>query len=78
MLEHLLNVALFSLGKGGSNMEETVLLFELELSCFSHGLEPCFGVYSGSKSSPARVVSTGDCSMLWVVRGGCGSFRLAM
>jgi len=28
-------------------MEEAILLFELELSCFFHGLEPCFGVYSG-------------------------------
>ena len=47
MLEHLLDVALFSLRMGGSNLEEPVLSFELELSCFSHGLEPCFGVYSG-------------------------------
>jgi len=32
----------------------------------------------GSKSSSARMVRARDCSMLWVVRGGCGSFRLAM
>jgi len=32
----------------------------------------------GSKSLPARMVRARDYSMLWVVRGGCGSFRLAM
>ena len=40
-------MALFSVRKGGSNLEEVVLLFEWEFSCLSYGFEPCFGVYSG-------------------------------
>jgi len=32
----------------------------------------------GSRSSPAKVAHALDCSMLWVTKGGWGSFRLAI
>ena len=32
----------------------------------------------GSRSSPAKDVLVWDCSMLWVVKGGWRSFRLAI
>ena len=41
------DVVLFSFGEGGANLEESILLFEGEVSYVPNGLDPGFGVYSG-------------------------------
>ena len=42
----LLDVVLLSLGEGGANLEESILLCQRELSYVPDGLDPGFRVYS--------------------------------